>query len=681
MSRVKEIVMTELSLNGAADAEVRELAHREWLEAARRGGLELAKFDPDAKLEERIAWALGAGLVVAVLYARFSTKHQNSTADQVRACVVYAASHGMYVPPELICADEGVKGRKIRRDGLDRLKAILKSRQATVLLVYKVSRLFRQANMGFQLVQQEVVEEGLRAVSVSQGIDTADEKSWKAQLQLHGLLDDLLLDAIADHVREGLVGHFKKGWTTGALPVGYRPVEVPGAPPTKRGRPRTMPEVHPEVAALTRQHYEWVRDGMTLADGLRRWWAAGGPCAPQATTGRMTAHAYRRMLSNVRYTGRWEFGRKRSRWSTKKDYTVQKRQPDAAVHVRQCEELRIVSDELFAAVQGRLKELEKGPRVRRGVQESRAIDLITDVYWCPHCNHRYYTAGRECLSMKCPQADCPARACIRRDEAFTALCERLAEMLVQDQNLVRQVVEAVGRLDARGDDELAAERTAAMRRVDSLARKIDDLVDLAGEGSDEDRAARKKRIRVAEAERAAAKADLARLSRPQPAKEVTEADVRGAVANLAGLLTEGGTGQLGPDAVFKCATIVRRLVGGRVYVHADRRPARKRSVVRGVFTPHLLDVVTDVVGIPTPVATSPVPAAVEVWLRKPPRLDLLGPEVVRLYEMEGLGFREIGLRLGINSGNAWLSYQRYYEIRGLPMPPRRPLNYRPRKAS
>jgi DNA invertase Pin-like site-specific DNA recombinase len=225
--------MTELPLKGAASAETRSLAHQEWMEAARRAGLELTGFDPDAPLEQRITWAIGAGLLIATIYTRFSTKRQNSTADQVRACVLYAAAHGMYVPPELICADEGVKGRKIRRDGLDRLKAILKAGTATVLLVFKFSRLFRHAYMGFQLVQQEVVEEGRRAVSVSQGIDTADEKSWKAQLQLHGLLDDLLSDAIADHVREGLIGIFKNGWTTGALPIGYRPVEVPGAAPTK----------------------------------------------------------------------------------------------------------------------------------------------------------------------------------------------------------------------------------------------------------------------------------------------------------------------------------------------------------------------------------------------------------------------------------------------------------------
>lgn len=74
--------------------------------------------------------------------------------------------------PELISVDEGVKGKRTRRAGLDRTKTILGQRLARVLLVYKASRLFRQAGKGYQFIN----EEGLRAVIVSQGIDTNDRK-------------------------------------------------------------------------------------------------------------------------------------------------------------------------------------------------------------------------------------------------------------------------------------------------------------------------------------------------------------------------------------------------------------------------------------------------------------------------------------------------------------------------
>jgi hypothetical protein len=80
--------MTELPYEGAASAEVREAAHNAWLEAARHAGVDLTGFDPNAPLERRIAWALNLGLVIALIYARFSTKFQRSTADQVRACMI-----------------------------------------------------------------------------------------------------------------------------------------------------------------------------------------------------------------------------------------------------------------------------------------------------------------------------------------------------------------------------------------------------------------------------------------------------------------------------------------------------------------------------------------------------------------------------------------------------------------
>ena len=47
-----------------------------------------------------------------------------------------------------------------------------------------------------------------------------------------GLMDEILLETIADHVRSGIKSLFVAGYATGALPVGYRPVEVPGARPT-----------------------------------------------------------------------------------------------------------------------------------------------------------------------------------------------------------------------------------------------------------------------------------------------------------------------------------------------------------------------------------------------------------------------------------------------------------------
>src|SRR5262245_33866216 len=99
-----------LSTQGGASDHLRRQAHQEWMEGAKKAGIDLAGFDPGAPFEQRVSWALLAGMVIACIYARFSSKHQHSTGDQVRASVLFAAGNGMYVPPELICVDEAEKG-------------------------------------------------------------------------------------------------------------------------------------------------------------------------------------------------------------------------------------------------------------------------------------------------------------------------------------------------------------------------------------------------------------------------------------------------------------------------------------------------------------------------------------------------------------------------------------------
>ena len=66
--------------------------------------------------------------------SRFSSKLQHSTSGQVRDCTEFAATHKIYIPPEYVCVDEGITGRKSRRDGLERMKLILQHKLADVLL-------------------------------------------------------------------------------------------------------------------------------------------------------------------------------------------------------------------------------------------------------------------------------------------------------------------------------------------------------------------------------------------------------------------------------------------------------------------------------------------------------------------------------------------------------------------
>jgi DNA invertase Pin-like site-specific DNA recombinase len=527
-----------MSLGGASE-ELARKAHGWWIEAAKKAGINLTGFDPNAPLAERIAWAIQAGLDIAVVLSRFSSKFQHSTDAQVQYNVEYGAWHGLYTPPEFICVDEAEKGRRMRRDGLQRAKAILKGRQASVLLVFKVSRLLRTGYKSFQFVNEEVVEEGLRAISTSQGIDTLDEKTWKALMYMYGMMDDLLLDTIADHCRAGLRTLFQHGYVTGALPVGYRPVEVPGAPPTNRGRPRTIPQVVPEVATL----------------------------------------------------------------------------------------------------------------------------------------------------MQCKLGDlCPCKSAVNREKSVRAVCRGLIRLIRRDADLVRQIICSAREIDAHGDQQLQSQIASLQAGIQTLTNKIEDLEELAGQGSDEDRQRRKAKTNAATCERASLQLELTRLQKALAgeSRAISPEDVTRILDEFTALLEDGANGKLGPDAVYKAASIFRRLVGGRIWVHVDRRPGRKRTVVRAVFTPRLLRACSLAAQIAV-AGEEPLAETVEVWLREPPKLDALTEPVHQLMDVEGLSYREAAKVLQqegyrVNSGNVWYIYRRWYEMRGLPVPKRPYNNGRPRKS-
>lgn len=370
---------------GAASAECQSLIRDVWFEEATRHGVDLTQFNPHAPLSDRLSWAAGERLEIGGILSRFSTKLQHSTDAQVHDNLVYAAGHKIYVPPEFACVDEAQSGRKSRRDGLARMTALLKAKHVGVLLVYKVSRLFRVGYLGFRFFQEEVVEEGLRAISVTQGIDTANGKAWKQLAYLHGIMDEMLLGAIADHVRSGLGNFFRQGYVVGALTVGYEGIEVPGAPLTKLGRPRRMPAKIESAAKLIVEHFELIRDGLPIRKGWKQWVAAGGPC--RAGSKRMSYPAYRRMLSNHRYIGLWAFGRKRNEWSNKRDYNRQVDQLETEVIVIRSEELRIVDDKLFFDVQKKLADWKTGPRAPKRRRQPQLWDLVTDCFKCEVCSN------------------------------------------------------------------------------------------------------------------------------------------------------------------------------------------------------------------------------------------------------------------------------------------------------
>jgi site-specific DNA recombinase len=678
-----------LPIAGAANADLQASAHADWVRTAAQHGVDLTDFDPAAPFAERCAWARSRRLEIACMLSRYSTSMQHSTDAQVHDIVRFAANRGFYLPPELICVDEGVSGRKLRRAGLVRLKLIIAGKLAQTLLIYKLSRLFRSHHESFRFIEQEVVDEGMRAICTSQGIDTKDENAWRKLTMVQGISDELLLPAIADHVRSGLADLFRAGNITGALTVGYMGVEVPGGRPTKLGRPRRVPAVDPAVAPLIRKHFELVRDGVPISEGWKRWVRAGGPCDPRSTTKQMSYGAYRRLLANPRYIGRWEFGRRRNAWSGKRDYTRQIAQPEEQVQVVDAPELRIVTDELFHAVQAKLASLACGPRGPKRRREPRLWDLVTDCFHCAACSTsqrpvRYYQGGSGGDAMRCKRgALCSSSVLVDRETAVRAVCRWLQQAISGDAELIERTI-ACAQMDAGDNDDLDRRLALAARKATKAQNKVEDLEEFLGEGSDEDRARTKVNLREAKAAKASAQAELATLrsTATAAAVRITPEQVRTVLTQLSTHLGDGASGSVCQDTVRLAAEAFRLLVGGRMLVHVEPRPGRKRPSVSCTFVPATLATTRRLVGDARCSDAGPADE-VRVLLREPPQRDRMAARVHELVDRDGMSYQDAAVVLQregfeANPANLWQARRRYYELHGEPVPARPYNNGQPR---
>ena len=158
---------------------------------------------------------------------------------------------------------------------------------------------------------------------------------------------------------------------------------------------------------------------------------------------------------------------------------------------------------------------------------------------------------------------------------------------------------------------MQAKIAALKATVQALTNKIDDLEDLSGQGSDEDRRRRKAKVNATTVELATA-IELTRLERSlgSGAKAITPEMITQILDNFTVLLDDAANGKLG-NIVYKAAGIFRRLVGGQSGSMSNRSPGAEQTVVRGVFTPHLLHTVTQTAKTAMPAdAASPEPVEV-----------------------------------------------------------------------
>ncbi len=417
---------------------------------------------------------------IGAVYARYSTRHQDSIADQVRTLFEAAIAQGIFVPRENVFVDLAVKGYRDRRPGLDALRAALAAKRLQVLLVFATNRLFRKNYKGLKFIDEEVVELGVRCLFVKSKLDTADGDRWRLPLQLHGAIDEAGTSMYADNVRAAHEGLFLRRAVHGTLCLGYRGEPVSGEV-TKRGRPRCLIVIDLESSSWVQRIFDWyVKELLSIDEIARRLNDdPDAPPPPKSDTGMWSHQTVRRVLNNPRYRGLWEYGRTIVQYVSAKDY-VRQVPRDESLKTAQFEELRIVPDEIWYAAEARLLK-DRGNRGRKpkdGDRQSRP-KLLNGLLWCPEHDRMLYPSGAFGKTMFCKMCRAttaehrPLFSHLNRELALEKTCASLAKLLRADSELVRQVIAACQQEAAAAQLPDAGQLKQWKVQAEKLTRTID----------------------------------------------------------------------------------------------------------------------------------------------------------------------------------------------------------------
>ena len=211
----------------------------------------------------------------AAIYSRYSSENQRpeSIDDQVSSCKKLAALRGFSVDESLIFPDEATSGARSDRKGLASLLAASAAKKFDVVLVDDLSRLARDNYLMLSLMA-ELHFNGVRVVSVADGLDTGDEEA-KLGIQIRGIFNELQLSDLKKKTLRGQMGQKQRGFIAGEATFGYRSTPVGTVRMDKKGRPRPdgyKMTIEPHESAVVLRIFQEFAEGKAESrrDGLRR---------------------------------------------------------------------------------------------------------------------------------------------------------------------------------------------------------------------------------------------------------------------------------------------------------------------------------------------------------------------------------------------------------------------------
>jgi DNA invertase Pin-like site-specific DNA recombinase len=446
--------------------------------------------------------------MIVAIYARKSTEQPGlmdegkSITRQIAHARDYAMKKGWVVADAHVYADDGISGAEfVKRPALLRLMNALKPHPPfQVLIMSEESRLGRESIETSYLMKQ-ILDAGVRVFFYLDDRErTLDNALDKVLLSLTNFAAEVEREKARQRTYDAMLRKAKAHQVTGGVVYGYDNVEV--FSPTfdaedKRKRLHVVRHINPDQAKVIGRIFELYAAGFGLSRIAKTLNDEGVPPPRQKRHG-WAPSCIREMLYRPLYRGEivWNKTKKLHRGGTKQ----QRQRPESEWILIPAPELRIVPQELWDKVHGRLKDAHH--RFVRGTitghlfgrssrQDRDSPYLLSGVGRCTLCEgplialtrghgkkrSRFYGCS---YNHKRGSAVCTNAVQLKQELLDQAVLTALADVL--DERILEAAVEkAVQRLQVQNKD-VAKQRSSLAQQLSEVETRKHRLVDAIARG-------------------------------------------------------------------------------------------------------------------------------------------------------------------------------------------------------
>jgi DNA invertase Pin-like site-specific DNA recombinase len=316
--------------------------------------------------------------------------------------------------------DRGLTGTTMhKRNDLMRMLDDTERHKFDLVLAEHTDRLSRDMS-DLPYIYKCLEHDGVKMFTLSDGYVTP------IHLAMRGFQNSEYSKDLGQKVRRGQAGAFRRGVLLGRPPYGYDHIDG------KR-------VINEEQAAVVRWTHEQYAAGVRTIEIVQALNAKGTKTRDGAVWTESALYATKGLengiLRNPMYIGKWRWGIRVGARNPRTGKYVARRGPEDNIETKDNPELRIVSDELWSAVQARVAKSASGPLHKRGGPRH----LLSRKLFCGICGRGYVCSDKDGLILRCAGHSL-SRICDNRRRVSRIRVENLVLDTVQTKLLEPQVL-------------------------------------------------------------------------------------------------------------------------------------------------------------------------------------------------------------------------------------------------